>query len=278
MNEEQYTELQLLEAIFKGGNDRKSALQYLFKHKHYRDTVNQIVLNGGGNDGYGKTIFKNCLIQLDKIVRRKKFTYKTLSQFFEQEARLAWCRELVVNSKARDYVLTQLTVDSELKAKIHHTVLKNSGTRDDASDTYQNGLMLINDHMKEGKFRGGAVKGFFYQVCYNLWRNELKRTKAISLPDDGFDLSVNTIDPQKELERKEKANLLHKIFGLLGESCQKILKLKFFIADQYNMEEIAEKMEFKNAQIASNTLSKCRKQLMELLLQHKSTFEWKINM
>ena len=128
--------------------------------------------------------------------------------------------------------------------------------------------------MNEGKFRGGAVKGFFYQVCYNLWRNELKRNKTLPLPEDGTDLTISTLDPQEELERKERSRLLDALFNRLSESCQKILRLKFFIIDNYSLEEIAQQMGYKNAQIAANTLSKCRKRLWVLLEKQKPSFEW----
>ncbi|GEM_PF-505043 len=274
MNKEPYSKQQLFNAILTGGNERDRALKYVFQHKHYRAMVEDIVIKGGGNEEHGKMVFNNCVILLDKLVRRKLFKTESIDEFFESEAKTDWCRELITNNKARDYVLSNITSDKELERKIHAVIVSNSGSKEDARDTYQNGLIQIDSHMKEGKFRGGAVKGFFYQVCYNLWRNELKRAKMASLPEDGFDISINTLDPQRELERKEQKILFKKIFNQLGESCQKILRLKFFIVDQYSMDEIAEIMGFKNGQIASNTLSKCRKQLWEALQQFKPTFAW----
>jgi predicted DNA-binding protein YlxM (UPF0122 family) len=52
------------------------------------------------------------------------------------------------------------------------------------------------------------------------------------------------------------------------------MRLKFFVIDNFSMEEIAQQMGLKNAQIAANALSKCRKSLKELLKQHKTSFEW----
>ncbi len=274
MNRQRYSDQQLISSIVKGGEERNQTIEYLFHHDSFQAIVTDTVVNAGGNKDYGKTVFKDCIIQLDKIVRRKKYTFPSLEQFFEQVAKQSWCRMLLTDTTARDHVISFLSVDKELKGKIKSTIVRNSGSEDDANDIFQNGLLLINDHLKEGKFRGGAVKGFFYQVCYNLWRNELKKHKMQPLPDDGMDVSVTFIDPQIELERKERAILLDQVFQQLGESCQKILRLKFLVIDQYTMEEIAVKMGFKNAQIASNTLSKCRKKLWKLLQEHKSEFSW----
>ncbi len=274
MNREQYTDQQIVVAIQNGGEERNAVLNFLFTHSEFRETVKDTVLKAGGNDHYSQFVFENCLVQLDKIVRRRQYKSQNLVDFFDAEARTAWCRELILNQSARETVLQHLTDDDELKGKIRAAVVKNSGSDEDAKDMYQNGLMLIDDHMKEGKFRGGAVKGFFYQVCYNLWRNELKRHKAIPLPEDGFDLSVTMLDPQVELERKERVELLRQIFDELGDTCKKIIRLKFFVIDNFSMEEIAEQMGYKNAQIAANALSKCRKILRDLLSQHKHSFEW----
>lgn len=274
MSREQFTDQQIVQAIQRSGIERARVLKHLFSHPVYRSEVTEIVLKGGGNEMYTKLVYENCLIQLDKVVRRKEYKSDTLAGFFQTEARIMWCRELITNLSAREVVLNHLSSDKDLQGKIRAAVVNNSGSVEDAEDMYQNGLILIDDHMKEGKFRGGTVKGFFYQVCFNLWRNELKKKKTLPLPEDGVELSVTTIDPQKELERKEKADLLGKVFKQLGEKCQKILRLKFFVIDNFSMEEIAQHMGFKNAQIAANALSKCRKSLKELLQQHKPSFEW----
>jgi RNA polymerase sigma factor (sigma-70 family) len=274
MSREQFTDQQIVQAIQRSGVERERVLKYLFNHPEHRSSVSDIVLKGGGNELYSKLIYENCLIQLDKVVRRKAYKSESLAGFFQTEARIMWCRELITNFSARAGVLNHLSSDQALKGKIRAAVVNNSGSAEDAEDMYQNGLMLIDDHMKEGKFRGGTVKGFLYQVCFNLWRNELKRKKTLPLPEDGEALSVTTIDPQKELERKEKADLLGKLFTQLGDKCRKILRLKFFVIDNFSMEEIAQQMGFKNAQIAANALSKCRKNLKELLQQHKPSFEW----
>lgn len=274
MNREQYTDQQLITAIRSAGIVRSRALKYLFQNERYRSVVADIVLNAGGNRESAIMVFENCIIQFDKLVRRQLYKTDTITHFLESEARQAWCTILISNKKAQELVLNFLTSDKELEGKIQSTIIKNSGSVDDARDMFQNGLILIDSYMKEGKFRGGAIKGFFYQVCFNLWRNELKKNKTFPLPEDGVDMTLSTVDPHQELERKERAALLKAIFNKLGESCKKILRLKFFVIDNYSLEEIAHQMGFKNAQIAANALSKCRKQLWVLLEEQKPSFEW----
>ena len=275
MNKEQFTDQQLLKAIRQSAEEREKAAKYLFHHEGFRSIVSEIVEKGGGNDSYETLVFENCLIQLDKLVRRNQYTANNLATFFESEARLNWSKVLISDVNARQIALNFLAIDKDLKGKIHTSIRKNSGTNEDAQDIYQNGLILINKHLQEGKFRGGAIKGFLYQVCYNLWRNELKKSKTMPLPEDGVDFSASTfIDPQEVLEQKERAKLLDKLFEQLSESCRKLLRLKFLVIDNFSMGEISQKMGFKNAQIAANALSKCRKRLWTLLEKHKPAFEW----
>ena len=279
MNKEQFNDQQLIDAIRNTGEDREKAIKFLFHNEGYRLIVSEIVENGGGNDDYEALVFENCLIELDKLVRRNRYNTDSLATYFEREAKRNWCKLLITEEKARHVALNVLTLDKELEGKIHATIMKNSGTKEDSRDMYQNGLILINRHLEEGKFRGGAIKGFFYQVCYNLWRNELKKAKNISLPEEGNEFALNALlNPQDVLEQKEQKKLLDTLFEQLGESCQKLLNLKFLVIDNFSLSEIAHKMGFKNAQIAANALSKCRKRLWMLLQKHKPSFEWIRNM
>lgn len=265
MCREQFTNEQLFAALRSEGAEREQALKYLFRHEQYRELVEGIVEKGGGNEESQSLIYKNCIIQLDKVVRTQAHFADNLADFFESEAKIAWCSELIINDVARKYVLQFLAIDEELRGKIYAAIRNNSGSAEDAADIYQNGLILIETHIRGGKYRGGAIKGYFYTLCFNLWRNDLKKIKEEPQDENTAELSANSIDPQKILERKEYADFLANIFSQLGESCRQILRLKFFVVDRYTMDEIAKKMGFKNAQIASNTLSKCRKQLWILL-------------
>ncbi len=181
----------------------------------------------------------------------------------------------MVDKTTRDNILNWISRDQKLRAQIYGNIMKNSGKTEDAENCYQNSLLQLNTIMQEGKYNGGAIKGFFYQLCFNLWHNELKRSKPSSLENNISKSPILKEDPSIILEKKEKAELLNQLYQKLGETCKKLMKLKYFIIDQFSMEEIAEQMGFKNAQIASNALSKCRKKLWELLKEHQQEISWK---
>jgi RNA polymerase sigma factor (sigma-70 family) len=279
MNNSRYTDSLIIKDILAGNLARDKALKYLLLKSDYPDNIKRVVEDGGGNSFQVEKIIEDCLVLLDRKVRR--FELKAgdpLAEFFEKAAKQFWSEELLINENARKNVLNLVNKDEKLKKQIYYAVTSNSGKIEDAEDCYQNGMILLDAKMKDGKYNGGAIKGFFYQLCFNIWRNELKKSKTASLEDSNKTEPMSSDDPASVLEKKEKADLLKQLFNELGDSCQKILHLKYLIIDQYSMEKIAQLMGFKNAQIASNTLSKCRKKLWDLLQEHKQAVQWKNNM
>jgi RNA polymerase sigma factor (sigma-70 family) len=276
MKKSKYSDNIIIKDILTGGDRRDMALKYLLLKSGYFILVHRVISDGGGEKKQAETIFEDCLIRLDKKVRRFEWQNKdTLTGFFENEARKLWCEELKLNKTSRNDVLNYINSDNKLKQQISGKIMKNSGKAEDAEDCYQNGMILLDAKLREGTYNGGAIKGFFYQLCFNLWRNELKRNKPHLLENEMLKTSVTNDDPSLIMEKKEQAKLLNLLFDKMGETCKKLMKLKYFIIDQYSMEEIAHQMGFKNAQIASNTLSKCRKKLWEMLEEHKQELSWK---
>jgi RNA polymerase sigma factor (sigma-70 family) len=276
MSKISYSDSTLIRDILAGESKREEALKYLLLKSEYPERISRVVEEGGGLDSQAKKVVEDCLVLLDKKIRRYEIKETdAIADFLISSAKVFWCEELLLSETTRTQVLNWVNKDEKLKQQIFYAVTSNSGKIEDAEDCYQNGMILLNTKMKNGNYNGGAIKGFFYQLCYNTWRNELKKSKTASLEDHTKVAPVFFEDPEAVFEKKEKAKLLKQIFQELGGSCQKILHLKYFIIDQFSMDDIAQKMGFKNAQIASNTLSKCRKKLWELLQDNKQAPIWK---
>lgn len=271
MYREEYTDRMLVEHILKGDLKRDQALKHLLFRSNYASQIRDIVLEGGGDKEMAGRIVEDCIILFDRKVRRFECTVNTLlDHFFREEAKRTWCGELMTNKPARDKVLSWINADDKLKRQIFGAIRQYNGRQEDAEDCYQNGYVLLDKNLLHGKYRGGAMKGYFYQLCFNLWRNEIKKMKAEPTDNENVLQPVSDEDPSQLLERKERSELLHRIFQSLNESCRKIIQLKYFIVGKLSMEEIAVKMDLKNAQNAANALSKCRKKLWELMDKHKT--------
>lgn len=275
-----YTDKEVLDAIRSGGPARDHALKHLLLKSDYKDLIAKVVKDAGGGDDDASIVFEDALIRLDKQVRRLDGVEQNqLVQFFEDQSKEIWSTKVYVDALVRKRVLDLVSGDRGLRKQILNAIVRRGANVEDAQDCYQNGVMLLNAQLTEGKYKGGAIKGFFFQICFNLWRNETKRKKPISIQQEEMNFTSTSDGPQHALEAKERAELLEKIFAMLGESCQKILNLKFFMVDQFSMDDIAQQMGLKSAQNASNALSKCRKRLWELLNEQAfdHTYIWKKN-
>jgi RNA polymerase sigma factor (sigma-70 family) len=149
-------------------------------------------------------------------------------------------------------------------------IKSNQGNDQDAEDFFQESIVVFIDTVNNGKFRGDSkITTFLHAVIRNLWLNELKRRKrALNRETRYYDENPKVEDDVhnsvKENEvKKEVAALLKK----LGENCQKILHLVYFMDMPYK--EIYQEMGYENEQIARNMKYKCMKKMHKLLDDHE---------
>jgi RNA polymerase sigma factor (sigma-70 family) len=73
MNAEEYTDLQLVEAIKRGGTIREKALLDLYIKSDLRIMVYAYISDNGGNRQDGKDMYQEGIIVLDRNIRHGKF-------------------------------------------------------------------------------------------------------------------------------------------------------------------------------------------------------------
>jgi RNA polymerase sigma factor (sigma-70 family) len=257
-------ESQWIDAVRAGGKRRDRALKQLFQHSEYRALVGQVVEAGGGAKEDSMAVFRECLVRLDRIIRLQPgYRLDSFDTFLREQAQDYWGSLLEENLSHRRRVLGFVASDATLRQKLHATISKDGGTTETAEDCYQEGFLVLERQLAEGKYRGGALKGFFYQICYNLWRNRRKKKKELSVEESDIPPPVEKNTPQVLLEIEEVNERWRRAFESLDERCQKILTLKFFRRQSLSMAEIARRMNLKNAQNASNALSRCRQRWKE---------------
>lgn len=157
--------------------------------------------------------------------------------------------------------------DPKLKNQIVDFVKKNNGSQEDGIDIFHEGIIAFDDNIRKDKYRGeGDVKGYLYSICRFIWLNKLKRNKRIvytpeneTLDDIIYDTpeSISLVDEQKKI--------LDLLLDQLGDKCKQILEMWKL---SYSMEEIAQKVELKNAGVARRQRYKCYQKLLKLLDKH----------
>jgi RNA polymerase sigma factor (sigma-70 family) len=151
---------------------------------------------------------------------------------------------------------------------LHHYVINNSGSDQDAEDFFQETIVMFIDVVRRDKFRGdSSVKTFLYAILKNLWRNELKRrNRALHRETRYYEEQEETApDVSHHLHEHETKTQLADLLKKAGEGCYKIFMLVYY--REMSMEEIADEMQYKNEQIARNMHYKCKKKVHKLLDQ-----------
>ena len=153
--------------------------------------------------------------------------------------------------------------------KVNYFVKKNQGSEDDASDLFQEAIIVIYRKLKENDliFEKSSFQGYLFSVCRFLWLKQLEKRRIEreklndSLPyqEDLYD------DNLVELANKnEKYGLYQKHFKTLSSDCQKLLQLFF---DKVSLKEIAKIMGYKTEKYAKTRKYKCKELLVKRIKQ-----------
>jgi RNA polymerase sigma factor (sigma-70 family) len=150
---------------------------------------------------------------------------------------------------------------------VRSLVMKNSGQIADAEDLLQETLVAIWQKAARPEFELTArLDTLIYAIARNLWLKQLRkqgRLTATAFEDGDMDL------PEAEVKNEEEGDqsaVLAKYMEQLGSTCRELLSLFYY--EQWDMEKIAEKMGFANADTAKAKKYQCKKKLEDLIRQH----------
>lgn len=144
---------------------------------------------------------------------------------------------------------------------ITRLVKSNSGSESEALDIFQDGLVVLYEKLKTtedpDKIQCAA---YLTKVCKNLWLNQIRSKKM------GKEKRNNIVTEQPDLSKEiwndmlqsQRYELYRKHFRLLGEDCQKVLRL---FHNKVSLRNIAQKMGF-TEQYAKKKKFKCQKSLI----------------
>ncbi len=153
--------------------------------------------------------------------------------------------------------------------KVNYFIKKNSGNEEDASDIFQEAIIVIYRKLKENDliFQNSSFQGYLFSVCRFLWLKQLKRRRdekekieeTIPFQEDLYDDNLITI-----IEKNEKYGLYQKHFNNLSTDCQKLLQLFF---EKVPLKEIANIMGYKGEKYAKKRKYICKEILINRIKQ-----------
>jgi len=147
--------------------------------------------------------------------------------------------------------------------QVSRFVLHNSGDEADASDVFQEGLMVLYKQVLQEKYRGDStINTYLFSICRFIWFRKLKKEQRyVAFEAENFNDHFE--DPEPAIIEDEKRQVVSDLFEQIGEQCKQILL--YSIYQKLSMELIAEKMGFKDGQNARNKKFKCMKRLKQLV-------------
>ena len=148
---------------------------------------------------------------------------------------------------------------------IQRFISNNGGNHQDAEDVFQDGIIILFNHIKTGHFRlESKLNTFLYSICKNIWLKQLRRNKpTYEISELGTDVLVEESLIEYILE-SEKSSLIAKLIDGLPNECKTILMAFYF--DRMKLKEIVKTFKFTNEQIVKNKKTKCMKSLKEKVL------------
>jgi RNA polymerase sigma factor (sigma-70 family) len=140
---------------------------------------------------------------------------------------------------------------------VKHLIGNNSGTDEDASDIFQEVLIILFEQVRDGKLRlTASLKTYLYSIARNQWLKKLrtmKKHERIKNFEEFIIVEEDSFVPDFKL-----GLLLNEI----GEACRKLLLLFYY--RKKSMEEICLELNYANADTAKNQKYKCIQRLKKL--------------
>jgi RNA polymerase sigma factor (sigma-70 family) len=149
---------------------------------------------------------------------------------------------------------------------IRKLILTNGGNEQDAQDIFQDGIIKVYQ-----KITGHGLQltckfcTYLYSVCRFLWLHEIEKKKIPLRKYPDIENIVEDRPANDKVREHMQLRIYEKHFRELAEECQKVLNMYF---NKASMEEICVVMGYKNAQIATVKKYRCKKYLMNKIINN----------
>lgn len=139
-----------------------------------------------------------------------------------------------------------------LYPRIEKLILSKGGRKDDASDVFQEALIILNRNLETSNFKlTSSFYTYLYSVSRFVWSDLQKNLTKQQL----HELNAQEVQIFQDVIEEKKYQLAEHAFSEIGKRCQQLLQLFYHKAMSFN--EIANVMQFKSSKIAKNQKYKC---------------------
>jgi len=158
---------------------------------------------------------------------------------------------------------------------IEQYVLKNSGSKEDVKDLYQDAFVVFYHKLKQPDFKmSSSIGTYLFSVAKNLWLKRLRDNKVKTVHIDSvseMSTKEKTIDENKQNREFEIAT---EELQKLGDPCKTLLTEFYY--KQTKMEAIAKLLNYTNANRAKAQKYKCMQRLKKAVFKQMQVnrFTW----
>ncbi|WP_397364308.1 RNA polymerase sigma factor [Olleya sp. R77988] len=156
----------------------------------------------------------------------------------------------------RDKAFKQLY---KLYPKIEKLILSKGGKKADASDVFQEALIILNRNLEKTDFKlTASFYTYLYSVSRFVWKDMQNKFSSQELQD----LKADDVKLFQHVLEEKKYQFAEHAFTQLGARCQQLLQL--FYHSKKSFKDIANEMQFKSEKIAKNQKYKCLKKAKDI--------------
>ncbi len=147
---------------------------------------------------------------------------------------------------------------------IKHYILKNSGSEEEAADTFQDALVLFYIKVRKGEFQStSSLKTYLFGITRNLWLKELRKRRTaarhMTVEED--------VNFQEELIIQESQVTIRKVMELINEECKRLL-MDFYFEGQ-SMARLTSRYGLGSEAATKNKKYRCLQKLISLVKRQK---------
>lgn len=140
-------------------------------------------------------------------------------------------------------------------------VIRNSGTKADAEDVFQDTILAFLHNVEKGKTLTSTLKDYFYIIARNLWFKRLQRRPKTNEFNEAIVVELdNGPEIEKLLEYERRYQVIEDCKTKLSKQCREIID-SIYQQDRSSMAEVAENQKLANPHTARQIKYRCLKKL-----------------
>ncbi len=157
-------------------------------------------------------------------------------------------------------------VYKEYRSEFTLWLIKHYGSRmDDAMEVYQETIITLYENVVSGRLSelSSSLKTYLFSIGKNKYLSMARKNRRNVSSEGHLRMVADDGEALEEAKLKDqRLSLVEASLQKLSDHCRELLKLYYY--DQLSMEDIMERLDYKNANTAKNQKYKCMQQLRKL--------------